>query len=255
MLHSKWFITPQPKPEAELKILCFPYAGGNASTYLPWSKDLPEHVELIAVQLPGRANRLFEPAHSDMDSLVNEIMTLIPVVIDRNYILFGHSLGSRVAFEVMHQCKLKGLRMPKHFIASGSRAPDIPSRIEAFHHLPDDEFIQELAELNGTPKEILENEELMAICLPALRADFKVSDSHIHKADTVLDCHASLFTGREDSDISESDLTSWEKFFSKTIDRHSFAGDHFFIENNKGEVLKRLGLIIRQTLAQSSRWV
>ena len=58
---SKWFIILRPRANAKLWLFCFPYAGGNAATYIPWVKYLPKLVELVIIQPPGRANRISEP--------------------------------------------------------------------------------------------------------------------------------------------------------------------------------------------------
>ena len=53
-MNNKWFVIPKPNINAELKLICFPYAGGSVSTFLPWVKTLPANVELIIIQAPGR---------------------------------------------------------------------------------------------------------------------------------------------------------------------------------------------------------
>lgn len=250
MTNTNWFLSPQPKQDPELRILCFPYAGGSASTYMSWSKCLPENVELIAVQPPGRATRMFEPSFSNMDALIDELLKTITKMIARPYILFGHSLGSRVAFELMARCKKIGYRLPLHFIASGSRGPHIPTRKKTIYQLPDKEFIAALEELNGTPKEVLENDDLMSLCLPLLRADFELADTYTYSSDTVFDCPITVLGGQEDIEITNADLQSWGNFFSRSADVHILPGDHFFIESNKQFVIQRVNMIIQSTFAK-----
>ena len=48
----EWFIRPQPKRAPAARLICLPYAGGSAATYVPWAKSLPAEVELIALQPP-----------------------------------------------------------------------------------------------------------------------------------------------------------------------------------------------------------
>lgn len=252
MSHSDWFISPMPNPNATLRVFCFPYAGGSAATYMSWAKSLPVNVELVAVQLPGRANRLFEPPHSNMDSLITELVDVISGLLDKPYILFGHSLGSRVAFELLDKCNRLQLPIPKHFVASGSRGPHSTARDEPIYHLPDDELILKLNELNGTPKEILENAELMSLCLPLLRADFELSDTYCYTSDTKFDCPISVLGGDDDTDITHDDLLSWGRYFSHTVETHILAGDHFFIDSNKQPVLKIINSIVSDTLESLS---
>jgi surfactin synthase thioesterase subunit len=47
-----------------VRLLCFASAGGSAGTFRHWAPMLPPHVELVGVQLPGRADRFHEPRMS-----------------------------------------------------------------------------------------------------------------------------------------------------------------------------------------------
>ena len=64
-IRTPWLIVPEPRPAARLRLICFPYAGGGASTFSLWPRALPSHVELCAVQLPGREERLSETPLTD----------------------------------------------------------------------------------------------------------------------------------------------------------------------------------------------
>ena len=88
MPYQDWFLRPKIRPKADLRLICFPYAGGNAATYIPWQDLLPNNVELIAIQLPGRANRMFEPPITNMKCLVNELLTVISSLDDKPYLFF-----------------------------------------------------------------------------------------------------------------------------------------------------------------------
>jgi medium-chain acyl-[acyl-carrier-protein] hydrolase len=122
-MKSKWFVIPKPNTNADLKLICFPYAGGGASTYIPWIKDLPYNVELIIIQSPGRGTRINESPYVNIHSLISNLIKAIPDILDKPYILFGHSLGSRIAFELMRHLKILNYAPPQHFIASGSGGP------------------------------------------------------------------------------------------------------------------------------------
>jgi len=248
MNDNKWLIIPNPKPMADLKLICFPYAGGSASTYLTWSEWLPANVELVAIQLPGRASRLFEKAHSDFDTLIEALLEFIPNLIDRPYVFFGHSLGSRIAFGLMSKMKDKGLKLPIHFIASGSRAPHISSKAREISHLPDEEFIVVLRQLNGTPKAVLENRDIMSIYLPLLRADFQLASACYIPSKYRFDCPISVLGGKGDKVVCHSDLLRWEELFSHPLDLNYLVGDHFFIESNKQLMAEAINRVLNIAL-------
>ncbi|TQV87406.1 thioesterase II family protein [Aliikangiella coralliicola] len=247
MALSNWFLRPRPRPNAKIKLLCFPYAGGNASTYLSWVNYLPDTIDLIAVQPPGRSSRMLEAPYSEMTPLIDDLVIDFSQMIDRPYLVFGHSLGSKIAFELMLRCQAMNIRLPEHFIASGSRAAYLSSREDAIYDLPDNELVAELKSLNGTPKEILENDELMELCLPLLRADFKIADTYCASR-KILNTKITVLGGSEDHLITLSDLQCWENLFTHSANVYMISGDHFFIESNKPAVLRQVIKVAKSVL-------
>jgi surfactin synthase thioesterase subunit len=179
-----------------------------------------------------------------MDDVINELLAVIPAHINKPYILFGHSLGSRIAFELMRKIQELKLPLPIHFIASGSRGPHDESSKKNIYNLPDPEFIAELEKLNGTPKAVLENKELMDLFLPLLRADFELADTYCYNGDLVFDCPISVLGGKDDVDISFEQLSSWQNFFKNQANVHMLPGDHFFIDSHKSICLEKINAII-----------
>jgi surfactin synthase thioesterase subunit len=196
---------------------------------------------------------MFEPKYYEMDLLIKDLMKQIITIIDKPYILFGHSLGSRVAFEVMDGLESLGYNLPLHFIASGSNSPDINQLSPKISKLPDKEFIQELKKLNGTPNEILENKELIDLLIPLLKADFQIAESYKYSKNKKFNCDASLFDGNDDSRTTESNVDSWGHFFVHKPSLYMLDGDHFFIESNKARLLEKLMFIIQSSLQKIIR--
>lgn len=245
MISSDWFVRPQPKLAPAARLICLPYAGGSAATYVPWSRLVPSDVELIALQPPGRGSRMAEAPHSQMEPLVTQLMSVFAKVTDRPYVLFGHSLGSRVGFEVVLECQRQGLPLPAHFIASGSRAPYLPKRELPIHDLPDAQFVEALRELDGTPEEVLNNNELMEWLLPLLRADFRIADQH-RASQARLTCPLTVLAGTEDVTVPPQDIEAWRDLAAGECDIHWVTGGHFFVERNREWVLEKVNAILAQ---------
>jgi medium-chain acyl-[acyl-carrier-protein] hydrolase len=246
---SKWFVVPQPNPKATIRLFCFPYAGGSAQIYMQWANYLNAETELVLIQPPGRGARILETAYSDMETLIKDLLDVFPRVINKPYILFGHSLGSRVAFELLNQLNQLGYGLPANFIASGSKGPYKSSISKQIISLSDDQLISELKKLNGTPDAILANKELLQFFMPIIRADLEIAYSYSFSGEAKFNCPLTVFGGDNDSVAPPSSLTNWQDFFDLPATIHVISGDHFFINSQREVVIDKLNLIIKKTLS------
>jgi medium-chain acyl-[acyl-carrier-protein] hydrolase len=224
---------------AKKTLICFPYAGGGANVYAGWEKLLPRDVRLVIVEPPGRGRHFGEPAIDNMDQLIRELQPHLDPYMQGEYILYGHSLGSRVAFEVLRTALKRGLPCAKHVFASGSASPTYRRIKKPIYDLPSDAFRIELGKLNGTPKEILANDELMDVFEPMLRADFKMADTYQYDQSLVFPCGVSIFSGNNDDTVSEEHACHWLSFF-ESGDFVLFEGGHFFINECQKEIVDKV---------------
>lgn len=235
---GRWVVFPKPCPRASLRLFCFPYAGGGASLFYPWVTHLPDEIELCPLQLPGRENRLAETPFTQLERLVPELANVIYPYLDRPFAFFGHSMGSLIAFELARYLRQQLALSPLHLFVSGHQAPQIPSAQQPISDLPEDEFIQKIRELNGTPENVFNNEELMQLLFPLLRADFTVSETYTYSAQAPFSCSLSAFGGVKDSSVSYADLSSWRDQTAGTFTLRMFPGDHFFLHRGRNELLQ-----------------
>jgi len=230
-----WIIKPKPLYNADVKLLCFPYAGGGSPIYFPWKNKLGSNVELNIVQAPGRGTHFSQDPIDNMGELVESLLPKVSEILNGNYMIYGHSLGSRVGFELVRQAMAKGFPAPLHFFASGSASPKRKCTEKKTYELPDDEFIDVLNDMNGTPREISENRELMALFLPTLRADFKIAEQYACHEKFVIPSKVTVLSGRDDK-ISLEQLQTWGDFFDKS-ELFMCDGGHFFIDTHREQVL------------------
>ncbi|WP_042144954.1 MULTISPECIES: thioesterase II family protein [unclassified Pseudoalteromonas] len=249
MKNSNWFVIPQPKLNATMRLFCFPFAGGNASSFISWAKGLNEDVELVAIQPPGRSNRIADKAYTDTAELVMDLANEIEPLLDMPYVVFGHSLGSQVAFELIHELKARALKLPRHFIASARQAPCVKRKEVLIHLLPDTEFIQEIRLLEGTPESVINNDELMEMLLPVLKADFEMARTYTYQEKPNLDCNLTVFGGLTDRIARSHDLNQWQKHFNQKMTRKMFIGGHFFLEEEY-LILKNINQILNLEINQ-----
>ena len=237
---SKWFLVTRHKPSAKYRLFCFPYAGGSATAFMEWEDLLPDDVELVAIQPPGRADRMNEGLLTSVGEMAQQIVRAIPPLLDRSYLIYGHSLGSVVSFELLHALKIRNLPLPQRFFCGARRAPHTASRIPPIHDYPLEEFKSELKGLNGTPSVVLDNADLMEIFVPILRTDFKAAYMYRREPVEKLECEVSVFCGSRDDKVIPEDMLGWQDHFMRQADFRIFDGGHFFMNDNKASVVNAI---------------
>lgn len=237
----EWWPVFGRRPGAELKLLCFPYAGGTSSLFRLWHLQLPEQVELAAIRLPGRAERASEPPITEWPELVRRVSASLDGVLDRPFVFFGHSLGALVGFEVARWLRRHRGIAPERLLVAARRAPHIPDTEPSTWDRDDEGFVARLRELKGTPPAILESPEVLELLAPRLRADFKLVDTYAYRSEPPLDCPIVAFGGAQDEESLEGRLDGWALHTSGRFTKHVLPGDHFFIHSRERDLLAVVG--------------
>ncbi|MCB0191743.1 MAG: thioesterase [Anaerolineae bacterium] len=245
---SKWIYRPRPNSQARLRLICFPYAGGGASIFRTWPAHLPRNVDVWAVRLPGRENRLAETPHSRITPLIENLTALLRPHLTVPYALFGHSLGALVSFELARRVRQDRLTSPVHLFVSGRQAPQIPDPDPPLHHLPETEFVQQVKHYNGIPEAVFQEPELLQLMIPLLRADFAVNETYHYTPQTPLNCPISAFGGEHDATVPVDDLKAWQVQTTHHFKARLYAGDHFFLRPAQASLLR--DIVLDLTTAQ-----
>jgi medium-chain acyl-[acyl-carrier-protein] hydrolase len=236
-VRSSWIQAGRPRPAARLRLICLPPAGGGASRYRGWSAHLPDEVEVVPVQLPGRESRFNEPPIESMEQLVSRLADGLAGYLTRPFALFGHSMGALIAFELIRRLRCSGVA-PVHLFASGCRAPHLPSRSPDWHTLPDPEFIAKLETMGGIPAELLADRQFLDVMLPTLRSDCTLSETYMYRPQPPLNCPISAFGGLRDDEVYPEDVQGWSSHTTKAFRARMLPGDHFFINSALPDVLR-----------------
>lgn len=235
------WVVPRLNPKATVRLFCFPYAGGSARAFEAWPRSLPATVEVHAVQYPGRGFQYRQAPLTDLSSLVGLLAESIVPLLDRPFAFFGHSMGALVAFELTRALRRQGGPQPLHLYVSGFRAPQLPKTGPDLHRLSDPDLVNALGKFNGTPPEVLQQEELMRLVLPAIRADFQVCETYAYQPEPPLDCALSAFGGLEDPGVPSEKLEAWRSQTTGPFTTRMFLGDHFYLNVSQPIVLRILG--------------
>lgn len=234
-----WLPFRKPNPDARLRLFCFPYAGGGASIFRDWTSELGPEIEVCAVQLPGREQRIREPGFTRMEPLIDALETALSSCLDKPFALFGHSMGAIVAYELAARLQTRAFH-PTHLLVSARRAPHVESRREPSHALPDHQFKERLRMLNGTPEEVFNDSELMQLVLPQLRSDFELNETYVPGSHELLKCPVTAFGGMADPEVEQEEIEAWRHTTRHSFQCKMFRGNHFFLHEAKAELLSSI---------------
>lgn len=239
-------------PGAHQRLFCLPYAGGGASLFREWPRELAGGLEVYPVQLPGREERWSEAAFHELRGLVTALCEVVAAVADMPFALFGHSMGGLIAFELARELRRQDKPGPFHLFLSGLRAPQMPERHRPIHDLPNPEFLREVGALNGIPEAVLGHAEFMDVLLPTLRADLTLCETYRFHSEPPLECPISAFGGTDDPRVNAAELSGWAAHTKREFRPHFFGGDHFFVNSARSAVLQVLAKEATETLARGS---
>lgn len=239
----RWLRCYRPRPTARIRLVCFPHATGSAPFYRAWPAELPDDIELLAVQYPGRLDRVAEPPVVSMGVLADLVTAVLAPRRDLPLALFGHSMGAAVAYEVAHRLERR-LELPlAHLFVSGRPAPRY-HRPGSKHLGPDDVLWAELRRLGGTDREALDNPQLRSALMPTLRADYQLIESY-RPAEGVLRAPISALVGDADPEAPVNEVAAWADYTQSAFDLTVFDGNHFYLVPQRGKVLAGISRSLR----------
>lgn len=239
---NAWVTCPQPEPHALARLFCLPFAGGGASIYRSWGKELAPTIEVCPIQIPGRENRFSETAHRDIKTLAPAIASQLQFYLDKPYIIYGHSMGALISFEVLRILQDKGQPLPHIAILGAHRAAHLPPKRKPMSELDDGAFISKLTTFGGFPREVLESQELLQFVMPTLRADFTLCDGYQHEQSEPIDCPLVMIAGEHDTEVAPQDMQPWDVHSTQPARLISLDAGHFFLKTHQAELMQ----IIRQ---------
>ncbi|MFE4609208.1 thioesterase II family protein [Streptomyces niveus] len=233
-----WIRVPHPNPGSPVRLVCLPHAGGAASYYFPMSAALAPDVEVLSVQYPGRQDRRHERPVDDLHLLADQLAEALEPWTDRPFALFGHSYGALVGYEVARRLRSAG-HHPLALFASGRRAPST-HRDERLHLKPDASLIAELKALDGTVGALLDNEEIVAMIMPALRADYRAVETYVHRPGPGLDIPVTALIGDDDPKVTSQEAARWREHTTSEFSLEIFPGGHFYLADRLMELTSSL---------------
>jgi len=244
-IDSYLFRYDPPILKPRMRLFLFPYAGGNALVFRDWPQYFDAHHELIGIQLPGRATRWREQTITQPERLTHQVADAIEENSDgARFVFFGHSMGAMLAFHVAEELIRRGTQAPEALFLSGRKALHLPvEKRRDTEAMSDEAFLGELRRLDGTPQALLDNEEMMKLMLPTIKADFTLLDNwqdllpETPPGKLLLCCPIFALTGRRDRHCSHEQAAQWREYTHGTFESLEYSGGHFFIHSHQRQVV------------------
>lgn len=231
------------------RVLAFPFAGGNKYAYQPYEPYLPEGMEWITFEGPGKADRFREPRLDDMQDVLEDYWRQIGGYLKEPYALYGHSFGAMSAFLLARRIRAEGLPQPVHIFLSGRVPPSWSDEGDQLWKMDQSRFWEGIKAYGGSPEALLQHPDLMAIYEPMIRTDLKALDSWDHAAhpEAPLDVPATVLLGTREK-VTMQSAPAWQEEFSRPIQIIQYEGRHFWILDHARELIARMAETLRTSV-------
>ncbi len=240
---NSWLRFLRNRPDARARLVCFPHAGGAAGYYQAWPKHLPAEVDVVAVQYPGRQDRLGDPPVADMRTMAESVAAALQPLADRPLVFFGHSLGSALAYEVARVMEGVMGTPPAILFASARMAPHA-AKPSDLSRQGDQALIAHLTKLGGMAPQILADEELLGLVMPAIRADYRLLEDYRPTHLARLSTPVAAMVGTADEAVEAASAATWSDATREFLGVTEFPGGHFYpdacLEQLTGEITRHL---------------
>jgi surfactin synthase thioesterase subunit len=240
-----------PARTPRLRVLCCPPSGAAAGY---WRFLVREDVHVLGVQYPGRESRFREPPAPSVAALAAEAAEAVAgapwAASDVPLVVLGHSMGASVAAELASLLEHReGIRVsllalsaktaPGAVDAADDGDDDLRAGLDPQDPGADEALARWLRRLGGTPEAVLANPELLALQLPALRADLRVSMAH-DRLPAPVGAPLLLLRGSEDHTVDAAGMDAWRPVSTGTVQRREYPGGHHPLAENRHRLLEDL---------------
>lgn len=253
------YLARAPRPHAPVRLLCFPFAGGGASAYARWQRELDARgasVDVLPVRLPGREGRSGEPRFTELAPLVVELDEELDEVLASPHLLYGHSMGALVAYALMRRRQERDAPLPRAALLAAYRAPHLPpprldsdtgagAGADGSCAASDFDLARALVALGGLPEALLGHPEWLRALLPVVRDDLALCAS-AGPAGGPLRVPLHLFAGADDSLVRTSEVTAWRRYAARGCEVRVLPGGHFFLRTHEEWLLDEVAPLVRR---------
>lgn len=219
-------------------LFCLAHAGGGATVFNGWAEALAPEVEALAIQLPGRERRISEPLGIDPAEIATAVAAGLAARGMPGYGFYGHSLGGRLAFEVIRELRRSGGPMPARLYIGAARPPDVelPEELRGLPAATDDVIAKRLVRLGGIPPEVFDYPELLNLVIQVIRADFEWLDNYVYQPEPPLAVPIIGFVASNDQMATAPNMAGWVRHTSAGLTMRQVTANHLFVQDLRDQL-------------------
>ena len=230
---NPWLIRGRGAADAPFRLICFHSMGVGASLFTNFLLNPPGGYDVLAVQTPGRENRIAEPVAERVDLLADQIVPQLLPLFDRPVVMWGHSYGGIVAWEVIHRLRDAAQSEPVHFVVTGTVAPHL------IHLWQKREVMLKAMVADNSPEYLIslsryvDDPEFLKAIIPLMRRDWLLLKNYRFQEVAPLNCPITAFAARQDDMVYTDEVREWARHTDGGFDLIEVDGDHWFLNRNR----------------------
>ncbi len=243
---SPWLVRGRGSADAPLRLICFHSMGVGASLFTNFLLHPPNDYDILAVQTPGRENRLAERVSESVDHLADEIVLQLLPLFDRRVVMWGHSFGGILAWEVIRRLRERHQCEPVHFLVTGTIPP------HRIHLWQKREIMLKAMVADNSPEYLVslsryvDDPEFLKAILPLMRSDWPLLQSYRFQAIPRLNCPISAIAAGQDEMVYPDEIREWSQHTLGSFQLIEVDGDHWFLNRNRKQITETLHEIARR---------
>lgn len=246
---NRWLYPAREPRSGDTLVLFFSYSGGSSASFRAWARELPSDHVHVGVELPGRGRRAGEQFITGYQEAVDGVVSELRPFFGRPIVLFGHSLGARLAYRIGLALESEGW-IPRLVVVSGGRPPVAGVGRPAIAHLRRDEFMDEAVRLGFASPEVAGNPEVRDLFAPVLQADLALAELPVAPSDERLAASTAVFAGTNDWLTPHEVVKAWSTALESAPSIHYFDGGHMFVHERTEEVVSTLNRLLAQAVPE-----